>query len=153
MPEAPARIATVPAPVVLGLSDGTRLEATLRLVVEGEPPRPMPLEELLDGPRAFLAVELTDRGSALVGRESVVTVEVPAEAPGAPAMEQGGFGIDLVTFHLESGRAVSGVLRVRAEDEGQRTSDIFNAPGGWVVAGLGDQVILVKKSRISRVSF
>jgi hypothetical protein len=153
MPEGPARIATVPVSVVLGLSDGTRLEAVLHLVVEGEPPRPMPLETLLGGPRAFLAVELAGRGSALVGRESVVTVEVPAEAPGAPAMEQGGFGIDLVTFHLESGRTVSGVLRVRAEDEGQRMSDIFNAPGGWVVAGLGDRVVLVNKARISRVSF
>lgn len=153
MPEAFARFATVPVPVVLGLSDGARLEATLRLVVEGEPPRPTPLETLLDGPRAFLAVELAGRGSALVGRESVVTLEVRADAPGAPAMEQGAFGIDLVTFHLESGRAVSGVLRVRAEDEGQRMSDIFNAPGGWVVAGLGDHVVLVNKSRISRVSF
>jgi hypothetical protein len=153
MPEAFARFATVPVPVVLGLSDGARLEATLRLVVEGEPPRPMPLETLLDGPRAFLAVDLGSRGSALVGRESVVTVEVRADAPGAPAMEHGVFGIDLVTLHLESGRAVSGVLRVRAEDEGQRMSDIFNAPGGWVVAGLGDHVLLVNKSRISRVSF
>jgi hypothetical protein len=153
MPEAPARIATVPVSVVLGLSDGSRLEATLRLLVEGEPPGPMPVETLLDGPRAFLAVEVAGRGSALVGRESVVTVEVPAESPGAPAMDEGSGRIDLVTIHLESGQTVSGVLRVRAEDEGQRMSDIFNAPGGWVVAGLGDRVVLVNKSRISRVSF
>jgi hypothetical protein len=153
MPEAPARIATVPVPVVMGLSDGARLEATLRLVVEGEPPGPMPMESLLDGPRAFLAVELAGRGSALVGRGSVVTVELAADAPGAPAMEEGSGGFDLVTFHLDSGWTVSGVLRVRPEDAGQRMSDIFNAPGGWVVAGLGDRVVLVNKLRILRVSF
>jgi hypothetical protein len=152
MPEAPARIATVPVPVVMGLSDGARLEATLRLVVEGEPRGRCPWS-LLDGPRAFLAVELAGRGSALVGRGSVVTVELAADAPGAPAMEEGSGGFDLVTFHLDSGWTVSGVLRVRPEDAGQRMSDIFNAPGGWVVAGLGDRVVLVNKLRILRVSF
>lgn len=153
MTEAPARFATVPVPVVLGLADGARLEATLRLVVEGEPPAPMPLESLLDGPRAFLAVSLAGDGSALVGRDSLVTVELAADAPGAPAMGDAGGGIDIVTLHLEPSGSVSGLLRVRPDDAGQRTSDIFNSPGGWVVAGLGDRVVLVNKARIARVSF
>lgn len=153
MPEAIARIATVPVPVVLELADGGRLEATLRLVVEGEPAGPMPVEALLEGPRDFLAVEVAGRGSVLVGRGAVVTVEVPSDAPGAPAMEGGSGRIDLVTLHLDSGRTVSGVLRVRPEDAGQRMSDLFNSPGRWVVAGLGDRVVLVNKARIARVSF
>lgn len=153
MTEAPARIATVPVPVVLSLSDGARLEATLRLVLAGEPPAPIPVETLLDGPRDFLAVSLAGGGSALVGRASLLTVEMAADAPGAPAMGDGGGAIDIVTLHLEAGASVSGVLRVRPDDAGQRTSDIFNAPGGWVVAGLGDRVVLVNKARIARVSF
>ncbi len=153
MPEAPTRIATVPVAVVLSLADGARLEATLRLVVEGEPPAPMPVEALLDGPRAFLAVALPGGGSALVGRDAVATLEMAADAPGAPSMGEGDAGIDIVTFHLDSGRSVSGVLRVRPDDAGQRMSDIFNAPGGWVVAGLGDRVVLVNKARIARASF
>ena len=62
-------------------------------------------------------------------------------------------GIDIVTIHLDTGTTVSGVLRVRPDDAGQRMSDIFNAPGGWVVAGLGDRVVPVNKARIARVSF
>lgn len=153
MPDAPARFATVPVPVVLSLADGARVEATLRLVAEGDPPVPMPVETLLDGPRDFLAVALPGGGSALVNRATVVTLEMAADAPGAPAMGDGDGGIDIVTFHLESARSVSGVLRVRPHDVGQRTSDIFNTPGGWVVAGLGDRIVLVNKARIVRVSF
>lgn len=153
MPDAPARFATVPVPVVLSLADGARVEATLRLVAEGDPPAPMPVETLLDGPRDFLAVALPGGGSALVNRGAVVTLEMAADAPGAPAMGDGDGGIDIVTFHLESARSVSGVLRVRSHDAGQRTSDIFNTPGGWVVAGLGDRIVLVNKARIVRVSF
>ncbi len=153
MPDAPARIATVPVPVVLGLADGAHVEATVRLVAEGDPPEPMPLERLLDGEREFFAVALAGGGSALVGRGAVVTLEMAADAPGAPAMGDGDSGIDIVTFHLDSGRTVSGVLRVRPGDAGQRMSDIFNSPGGWVVAGLGDRVVLVNKARIARVSF
>ena len=153
MVDAPARFATVPVPVVLGLADGARLEATLRLVVEGEPPVPTPVEALLDGERGFLAVGLEGGGSALVGRRSVATLELAADAPGAPPMGPGEAGIDIVTIHLDTGQSVSGVLRVRPDDAGQRMSDIFNAPGGWVVAGLGDRVVLVNKARIARVSF
>ena len=153
MPDAPARFATVPVPVVLSLADGARVEATLRLVAEGDPPAPMPVETLLDGPRDFLAVALPGGGSALVNRGAVVTLEMAADSPGAPAMGDGDGGIDIVTFHLESARSVSGVLRVRPHDAGQRTSDIFNTPGGWVVAGLGDRIVLVNKARIVRVSF
>jgi hypothetical protein len=153
MPDAPARIATVPVPVVLTLADGTRVDVTLRLVAEGDPPAPMPVETLLDGPRDFLAVSLPGVGSALVNRGAVVTLEMAADAPGAPAMEDGDGGIDIVTLHLESACSVSGVLRVRSRDAGQRTSDIFNTPGGWVVAGLGDRIVLVNKARIVRVSF
>lgn len=153
MPDAPARFATVPVPVVLALADGARIEATLRLVTEGNPPAPMSMEALLDGGREFLAVSLSGGGSALVGRRSVETLEMAADSPGAPAMGTGESGIDIVTVHLDSGRTVSGVLRVRPDDLGQRMSDIFNSPGGWVVAGLGDRVVLVNKARIARVSF
>jgi hypothetical protein len=34
-----------------------------------------------------------------------------------------------------------------------RMSDIFNGPGGWAAADLGDRVVLVNKARIARVSF
>lgn len=153
MADAPARFATVAVPVVLNLADGARLEATVRLVAEGDPPSPMALETLLDGARQFFAVSLRGGASALVGRDGVATVEVAADAPGAPVMGEGAGGIDIVTLHLDSGVTVSGVLRVRPEDEGQRMSDIFNAPGGWVAAGLGDRVVLVNKARIVRVSF
>jgi len=153
MTEAPARIATVPVPVVLGLADGTRLEATLRLVAEGDPPVPTKVEALLDGSREFFAVALPGGGSALVGRGRLATLELAADAPGAPVMGEGEGGIDIVTFHLDTGATVSGVLRVRPEDAGQRMSDIFNAPGGWVAAGLGDRVVFVNKSRIVRASF
>ena len=56
-------------------------------------------------------------------------------------------------FHLDNGRTVSGVLHVLPEQADQRMSDIFNSPGGWVVAGLGDRIVLVNKARIARVSF
>ena len=153
MADAPARIATVPVPVVLGLADGSQVEATLRLVAEGEPPRPMPLETFLDGPRAFFAVALPGGESALVGRASVVTVEMAADAPGAPSPAKADAGIDIVTFHLDTGRTVSGVLHVRADQADQRMSDIFNAAGGWIAAGLGDRIVLVNKARVAHVSF
>lgn len=153
MADAPARIATVPVPVVLGLADGAHVDATLRLVAEGDPPGPMPVEALLDGPRAFLAVSLAGGESALLGRASILTVEMAADAPGAPSPAEAGSGIDIVTFHLDTGRAVSGVLHVRPDQAESRMSDIFNAPGGWVAAGLGDRVVLVNKARIARVSF
>jgi hypothetical protein len=153
MIDAPARIATIPVPIVLGLADGAQVEATLRLVAEGEPPEPIPVERLLDGPRAFFAVALPGGGSALVGRGSVVTVEMAADAPGAPSPGEADAGIDIVTFHLDSGRTVSGVLHVRPDQADHRMSDIFNAPGGWVVVGLGDRTVLVNKARIARVSF
>jgi hypothetical protein len=153
MTDAPARIATIPVSVVLGFADGRQLEATLRLVAEGDPPAPMPVEALLDGPRDFFAVALPGGGSAIVGRRALATLEMAAETPGAPAMGEGDGRIDIVTLHLDSGRAVSGVLRVLPDDAGQRMSDIFNKPGGWVVAGLGDRVVLVNKARIVRASF
>ena len=153
MADVPARIATVPVAVVLGLADGAQLDATLRLVAEGEPPKPTPVESLLDGPRDFFAVSLPGGESALVGRASVVTVEMAADAPGAPSPGEVDAGIDIVTFHLDTGRSVSGVLHVLPEQADQRMSDIFNAPGGWVAAGLGDRVVLVNKARIARVSF
>jgi hypothetical protein len=153
MTDAPARLSTVPVPIVLGFADGARLEAILRLVAEGEPPEPMPVEALLDGPRDFFAVALPAGGSTLIGRGAVATLEMAADAPGAPGMGGGDNGIDIVTFHLESGGTVSGVLRVRPDEAGQRMSDIFNAAGGWVVVGLGDRVVLVNKARIGRVSF
>lgn len=153
MTDAPARFATVPVPVVLGLADGTRLDATLRLVAEGDPPKPIPVEALLSGPREFFAVAVPGGGSALVGRGAVATLEMASDGPGAPEMGEWDGRIDIVTFHLDSGGTVSGVLRVRPDDAGQRMSDIFNSPGGWVVAGLGDRVVLVNKTRIARVSF
>ncbi|MFN7987248.1 MAG: hypothetical protein U0529_07245 [Thermoanaerobaculia bacterium] len=153
MADVPARIATVPVPVVLGLADGAQVDATLRLVAEGDPPKPVPVESLLAGPRAFFAVALAGGGSALVARSSVVTVEMAPDAPGAPSPGEADAGIDIVTFHLDNGRTVSGVLHVLPEQADQRMSDIFNSPGGWVVAGLGDRIVLVNKARIARVSF
>jgi hypothetical protein len=91
--------------------------------------------EALDSPRDFFAV--APREGAIVGRRFPRDAEMAAERQ-APAMG-GRRPIDIVTLRLT--RCVSGVLRVRPDDAGSGCRT-FSSPGGWVVAGLGDRVVL-----------
>ncbi len=113
----------------------------------------VPIEEMLDGPREFLAFGLERGESVLVSRDAIRTVMIPTPSPGIWDTVDAGASLDLVTLTLDSGEAVSGVLRSIMPRGMGRMSDFFNAPGRFISIGLGDRIILVNKGRIVRVSF
>ena len=64
-----------------------------------------------------------------------------------------GSSLDLVTLHLVTGEAVSGVLESTAVAGHERMSDVFNGAGRFVAVGVGGQVVFVATSRVARVTF
>ncbi|KAA0251094.1 hypothetical protein FBQ97_02670 [Acidobacteria bacterium ACD] len=145
---------TTPCPVWLRLSDGSVLEGTVYLLPDPASEKGLTtLDVLLDGPREFLAVGLAGGGSTLVARDAIRVAEVAADGPGAPGDPDPAASVDVVTVHLDSGEAVSGVLRAVSPLGGRRMSDVFNASGRFVPVEVGSRVALVHKGRIVRVSF
>ena len=149
-----------PLPVVtpcsaeVRLSDGEVFQAVFWLLPDrGRASGVTSLDRLLDGTREFLAVGLPEGGSALVRRDSIVTATLSAEEPGAPDEAEPGASLDVVTLHLESGDAVSGILQAVSPRGSGRMSDLFNGPERFLAVALADRVVLVSKARIARVSF
>lgn len=154
MVDSPVRSATLPCPAVVHLADGSRLEVVFWLLAD--PSRPggyTPLDVLFDGTRTFLAVRLEDGGSALVSRDAVLAIDLPAGSPGVPELPEAGASFDVLTFHLDTGLEVAGVLRSWAPEGATRMSDVINAATRFIPLGLGSRIVLVNKARIVRVSF
>ena len=102
--------------------------------------------------------------SALAGKPQIALGDALGAARAAQIIEAAGLGTarlaSLLEFHLR-GRL--------SRDEFDRVADLltvdsgdvrpglipepYGVPGGWVVAGLGDRVVLVNKARIVRASF
>lgn len=154
MSQALPRPATTPCKVRLGLSDGTVVDGVLFLL--SDPSRPTGFtsaESILDGPRQFLVIGQERGGSLLVSRDAIRTAEISASGPGIPELPDAGASLDVVTLHMDGGEEVSGVLRAVAREGFERMSDVINAGGRFITLGSGDQLILVSKKHVVRVSF
>lgn len=144
---------TTPCPVRFHLSDGSTVAGVVWLLPDPTSPGGVTsLESVLDGPRDFIAVGLDGRGTVLVSRCGVRTVEIASGTPGAPELPVGA-SLDVLTIHMDSGEEVSGVLRALTPEGSPRMSDVFNGSSRFVVLGLGDRLVLVNRERIVRVSF
>lgn len=147
-----AKTETIPCAVTLRLADGTRLSGSLRLPVENGG-RPSPILDLLESSRDFVPLLLESGEGSLVARHSIETLEIDADAGGAPVLPEADASVDVVTLRLESGATVSGVLRATAPEGYARMSDVFNAGGRFLVLLEGDRLLLVNKRRLVRASF
>ena len=147
------RSLTIHCPVQLGLTDGRSLDAVLYLLTD--PLRPggtSSIESVLEGPREFLPIGV-GKGSAIIAKSAIRTLEIAADAPGAPDFPTGGGSFDVATLHLDSGMEVSGVLCTLASIESMRMSDLFNRPGRFLPLAEGDRVVFVSKAHIVFASF
>jgi hypothetical protein len=148
-----SRLQTTTCPVLLRLVDGSALQGTLWLLPDSASPTGVTsVESLLGGTRDFVAVG-TGGQSCLVQRDSIRIVEIDPRGPGASSLTDAGASLDVVTFHLDSGESVSGILRAVAREGQQRMSDVFNASGNWIPLLAGDRLLLVARKRIVKVTF
>ncbi len=145
---------TTPCPVKLHLVDGTEIDGTVWLLNDsGRAEGVVPLDVLLDGTRDFLAVGLQPTGSVLISRNAIRTAEIAADGPGVHEVLDAGASLDMITLHLDDGHEVTGVLRAVAREGFARMSDVINEAGRFLSVGVGDQVVLVAKTRVVRISF
>jgi hypothetical protein len=154
MPDTIPKRTTTPCAATVRLHGGTRLEVTFWLLPDSQRELGVtPLRLLLEEDRRFLPVGLADDSSGLLSRDALVTVEIDADGPGAEPTPAEGTSLDLVTLHLVSGEAVSGILRSTAVEGYARMSDVFNSFGRFVALGLDTRLVFVATTHIARVSF
>lgn len=149
-----SRPSTTPCHVRLRLSDGTWVDGVLHLLPD--PHRPggvTPVESILETSRDFIVVGQEKGGSLLIARDAIRFVSMSSTGPGVSEIPDTGASMDVVTLHLDSGEEVSGVLRAVAPEGFERMSDVINATGRFIVLGVGDELMLVAKRHVVRVSF
>jgi len=153
MPDSFSRPPTTPCPVRLRMADGSTVEGNVWLLPDTARPSGLTsVEALLDGKREFIAIGLGGGASLLVNRSAIRTVELAANGPGAPEVDDGA-SLDVVTLRLDSGEEISGVLRAVARADSGRMSDVFNNAGRFIALGAGDRLVLAARERIVRVTF
>ena len=149
----PSGPVTTHCPVRLGLEDGRVLDVELFLLSDATRPGGVTsVEATIDGEREFIPIRIQDR-DALVRRDAIRYVEVPADAPGTVEMLDAVGSFDVVTLNLDSGEVFSGVLRFPAPADSMRMSDVFNKSGRFLPLATGDRLILVAKAHLVEASF